>query len=77
MSQKSANASNYLLFVAYEAHYNVVLENHKLIGPACLNSVKNRIETEKWVKKAKKGPFSGKDLRLGPFNGYLLLLSEF
>ena len=63
--------------MAYEAHYDVVLENHKLIGPACLSSVKNIIETEKWVKKGQKRPFSGKDLRLGPFNGYLRLLSEF
>ena len=37
----TANASNDLLFVAYEAYYNVVLRNHNLKGQVYLVFVKN------------------------------------
>ena len=58
--------------MAYEAYYNVVLENHKLRYPTCLESEKNGIKNEKLVKK---GAFSNKDLQLGSYDGFLQLLS--
>ena len=48
------NAPNDLLFVPYEAYYNVVLGNHNLNGLAYLTSVKNGFKIEKRVKKGPK-----------------------
>ena len=50
----AANAPNDLLFVPYEAYYNVVLGNHNLKGLAYLTSVKNGFKIGKRVKKGPK-----------------------
>ena len=50
----AANAPNDLLFVPYEAYYNVVLGNHNLNGLAYLGFVKNWIKVEKRAKKRPK-----------------------
>ena len=71
------NAPNDLLFVPYEAYYNVVLGNYNIKGLAYLTSVKNGFKIEKKVKKrAKKGPFSGKSSRLALFNEIFMVLGD-
>ena len=73
----AANAPNDLLFVPYEAYYNVVLGNHNLKGLAYLTSVKNGFKIGKRVKKrAKKGPFSDKSSRLAIFNEIFMVLGD-
>ena len=71
------NAPNDLLFVPYEAYYNVVLGNHNIKGLAYLTSVKNGFKIGKRVKKrAKKGPFSDKSSRLAIFNEIFMVLGD-
>ena len=48
----AANAPNDLLFVPYEAYYNVVLGNYNLKGLAYLGFVKNWSKVEKGPKNA-------------------------
>ena len=72
----AANAPNNLLFVPYEAYYNVVLGNHN--GPSISSFSENLVQIwKKGRKTAKSGPFSGKGSKNAPFNGIFTNFSDF